>query len=560
MDQNRDDKTDAIIRELQSLEGARGNWNNHWETVAERVWPVMRGFQSQHAPGQRLQEKVFDGTAMLGLSRFAAAIESLVTPRTQRWHKLRASDPRLVDDHAINTYLDQVTEILFSVRYGAHSTFAGQSHELYMSLGAFGTGCLFVDDGLAHFRPGMGNSPIIYKSIHLCEIYIKENAWGVIDTVYRKFKYTARQAIQQFGEDNLPDKIKECGKSKPDTPFEFVHCVKPNDKMQAGRRDYRGMPLYSCYVALDSRQIVSEGGYTSMPYMVPRYETSPNETYGRSPAMMVLPDILMVNEMSKTTIRAGQRVVDPPLLLQEDGALQAFSMRPGALNYGGVDDQGRAVVHPLQTGANLPLGLDMMQDRRQFINDAFLVTLFQIMVDSPTMTATEAMLRAQEKGALLAPTAGRLQSEYLGMLISREIDILSKAGMLPEMPQQLVAIGGEYTVEFDSPITRAQRAEEGVGILRTLEAAGSLAQFDPEAIKVINGSEALRELAEINGVPSKILRSREEVDAADAAAAQQQQLAQVLQAAPVIADTAQTLANTEQISRAAGQPTPGIGV
>ncbi|MNN57473.1 Bacteriophage head to tail connecting protein [compost metagenome] len=132
--------------------------------------------------------------------------------------------------------------------------------------------------------------------------------------------------------------------------------------------------------------------------------------------------------------------------------------------------------------------------------------------------------------------------------------------MLPEMPQALIDIGGEYTIEFDSPITRAQRAEEGVAILRTLEAAGSVAQFDPSAIKVINGSEALRELAEINGVPAKILRSREEVDAQNQAEAQAAQLQQVLQAAPVIADTAQTLANTEQISRAAGQPTPGVSV
>lgn len=554
-----DGKADKILRDFSKLEGERGNWNNHWELVAERVWPVMRGFQSQFSPGQRLQEKVFDGTAMLGLGRFAAAIESLVTPRTQRWHNLRPADPRLAESHDVKTYLEEVADILFRYRYGANSSFAGQSHEMYMSLGAFGTGVLFVEDGLQYAKPGRINAPIIYKSVHLAEIYAEENAWGIIDRVFRKFKLTAKQAEEWFGEDSLPEKIKDCLENKPDMKFCFIHCVKPNDDVEVGRLDYRGMPFRSYYVSEECREIVSEGGYTSMPYMVPRYETSPNEVYGRSPAMMVLPDIMMVNEMSKTIIRAGQRVVDPPLLLQEDGALQGFSLRPGALNYGGVDDQGRQVVHPLQTGGNLPLGQDMLNDRRQFINDAFLVTLFQIMVETPSMTATEAMLRAQEKGALLAPTAGRLQSEFLGLLITREIDILAKAGLLPPIPQALIEVGGEFEIQYDSPITRAQRAEEGVGILRTLEAAGSIAQFDPNAIKVINASEALRELAEINGMPAKLLLSREQVEQMDAAAAQQQQLQQVLSAAPVVADTANTLAQAEQIARAAGQPTPGIG-
>ena len=111
----------------------------------------------------------------------------------------------------------------------------------------------------------------------------------------------------------------------------------------------------------------------------------------------------------------------------------------------------------------------------EVINDAFLVTLFQILVDAPQMTATEAMLRAQEKGALLAPTMGRQQSEFLGPLIEREIDILSRAGALPPMPDALVKAGGMVEVEYQSPLNRAQRSEEGVAILRTLESLAPLA-------------------------------------------------------------------------------------
>ena len=37
------------------------------------------------------------------------------------------------------------------------------------------------------------------------------------------------------------------------------------------------------------------------------------------------------------------------------------------------------------------------------INDAFLVTLFQILTETPEMTATEVIERTREKGALLSP-------------------------------------------------------------------------------------------------------------------------------------------------------------
>ena len=72
-----------------------------------------------------------------------------------------------------------------------------------------------------------------------------------------------------------------------------------------------------------------------------------------------------------------------------------------------------------------------MEQRRVAIDDAFLVTLFQILVDTPRMTATEALIRAQEKGMLLTPTMGRQQSEALGPQIERELDLLMFHRILP---------------------------------------------------------------------------------------------------------------------------------
>jgi hypothetical protein len=285
-----------------------------------------------------------------------------------------------------------------------------------------------------------------------------------------------------------------------------------------------------------------------MPYAVGRYVSGPKETYGRSPAMTVLPDIKMLNEMSKTVIRAAHKIVDPPLLLQEDGALSAFDLRPGALNYGGVNDQGQQMVHPLQTNARVDIGLDMMDQRRKVINDAFMVTLFQILVDAPQMTATEAMLRAQEKGALLAPTMGRQQSEFLGPLIERELDILARAGVLPPMPEALMAAGGVVDIQYQSPLNRAQRSEDGVAILRTLESVTPLAQINPAVLDVFDAEAIARELADINGVPAKVLRTPDQVAAMKQAQAQAAQAQALLQAAPVVTGGIKDLAQAQSLA------------
>jgi len=536
-----DSRADDVIREFEQMESDRGVWEEHWREIAERVLPRQNWFNaSEKTPGEKRTEKIFDATAGLALERFAAAMESMLTPRTMRWHKLTTSDPALDDDMQVQAYLDQVTDILFQVRYNPKANFASQAHENYMSLGAFGTGAIFIDD-----IPGTG---IRYKAINLSEIFIAENHAGVVDKVVRKFPLTARQAAQKWGYENMPGKIKTALEKHPEREFYFLHCVKPNEEKVFGRKDYRGMDWISYYICHDSRMVMSEGGYTSFPYAVSRYVTAPKEIYGRSPAMTILPDIKMINEMSKTVLRAAHKIVDPPLLLQEDGVLQAFNTRPGALNFGGVDENGRQVVQPLQSGARVDIGMDMMEQRRKVINDAFLITLFQILVESPNMTATEAMLRAQEKGALLAPTMGRQQSEMLGPMIERELDILARANVLPPMPEALVELGGDVQIEYVSPLNRAQRAEEGVAILRTLEAVTPLAQIDPTVMMIFKPEEIARELSEINGVPAKILRGKEEVAAMKAQQQQQAEAQALLQAAPIAANSAKTLAETAALA------------
>jgi orotate phosphoribosyltransferase-like protein len=472
-----DSRVQDVMHQQQQLESDRATWESHWREIAERILPRQDDFQTKRVGGEKHTEKIFDATAPLALERAAAAIDSLITPETQQWHSLEPEDPALLDDPDTIAYLEEVTKMLFRMRYRPGANFAAQAHECYMSLMAFGTDGLYIDDVL-----GVGTR---YKSIALAEMYIAENHAGAVDLVHRKFEYTVRQAVQKWG-NKVPQAIAKLLDKEPFRKFPFIHCVKPNQDLMPGKRDYTGMDFSSYYVSIEGKEMMDIGGYRTSPYAVARHVTAPRETYGRSPAMTVLADIKMVNEMEKTTLRAAHKIVDPPLLVYGDGVLNAFSARPGSLNYGGVDDQGRQLVHPLKTGANIPIVLEMSEAKRKVINDAFYVTLFQILVENPRMTATEALIRAQEKGQLLAPTVGRQQSEFLGPIIERELDILAAAGALPPMPRQLARRGGGVKAIYTSPLSRLRRAEDGVAISRTIEQLSPLAQAKPDVMDVFD--------------------------------------------------------------------------
>ena len=154
------------------------------------------------------------------------------------------------------------------------------------------------------------------------------------------------------------------------------------------------------------------------------------------------------------------------------------------------------------------------------------------------MTATEVLQRSQEKGALLAPTIGRQQTELLGPMIERELDVLDRQGQLPDLPGLLMEAEGEYEIEYVSPLTRAMKAEEGVGILRTLEMVQPIAAIDPGVMDNFDTDEIVRILADTNGVPQKILKDEQSIAQVREGRQQQEQMAQLAQAAPQAADAA----------------------
>jgi hypothetical protein len=543
-------KARRILKAYQTMSANRMNWESHWQEIAERIWPNQSRLFNQgwmnRTQGEKRTEHLFDSTAAIGLTRFASILDSLLTPQNTIWHRVKASDPTLNKNREVQVWFEDLNALLFKTRYAPKANFTSQNQLNYKMLGAYGSGCLFIDD----LRDLRGRKDgIRYRTMHLAGIYFRENHQGIVDAAYRYYEATARQAFQEWG-DKLPDQIKSAARTAPDQVFYFVHSVEPRSDYDYERNDDKGMPYESCYVSVTGQVLLNEGGYDTFPYSISRYEQVPGEVYGRSPAMDVLPSIKTLNEMKKTVLKQGHRTVDPVLLTYDDGIVDSFSMRPGAMNSGGLDAQGRMLVQPLPVG-NIAIGKELMDDERMVQNDAFLINLFQILTETPNMTATEVMERTREKGILLAPTIGRQESEYLGPTVEREIDLLMKQGKIAPPPRALVEAKGEYSIIYESPMARAARAEEASGLMRTVETVINVAvqTQNPEPLDHFDWDVITPELSDINGVPARWRNDMEKIQAMRDGRAQQAKESQAVQAAPGAAAMIKSTATAAKLNR-----------
>lgn len=543
------------MREFAQYQVERWTFAAQWEDSAALIMPSFRNtftYGSFSFPGSKKTEMQVDSTGMMANARFGAICDSLLTPRNMRWHEVEADNPYLMKQRGVKLWFQEVTRRLFQERYRALAAFSGNNQANFKMVGAFGNGFMMVD------RIGGGKRGLRYKSIPLGQMYIHENHQGIFDGYIRWFRMTASQAYQMikngiWPEQELPPVLKTALEASSTQMFNFLHRVMPRDlaDYDPERLDYRGKAYSSCYISIEGQCVMHESGYVSMPTSGLRYERGPDEVYGRGPAQQVLPALKTLNAEKRIFLKQGHRAADPVLLLRDDGIMD-MNLRPGAQNKGAMSDDGKPLVGVLPTG-DIAISEEMMQEERQLINDAFLVSLFQILTETPTMTATEVIERTNEKGILIAPTVGQMQNDYLGPMISRELDVLAMEGLLPPMPGVIREAQGEWNPIYTGPLARQMRAQEAAGFYRTLEPVREIVNItqDPAPLDNFDFDTAIPEIAWINNVPEMFMASEEMRDAKRANRAKAQARQEQIQAAPAAA--AMMKAQTDRMEKAPAQ-------
>jgi hypothetical protein len=390
-----------------------------------------------------------------------------------------------------------------------------------------------------------------YAPVQINNLYLATDPFGIINRAHRRLMWTAEDIVRNFPKEKIPEKVHMQAERHSTEKFELIHAIWPNDKVERGRVDRAGKPWLSAYLLRDGKAMLDEGGFDTWPLTVFRYQVYEPDPYGWSPAMKAIGDIKLLQSYAKTHIRQAHFALDPVMLTKADG-IPSMNWRPGGMIQGGLDYAGNPVVRPAMEAANFAPAMELVAGIKQTINDHFLVTMIQFLVDSPQMTATQVLQNAREQGILFAPTANLLYGdEALMGMVERELDIASRNGKLPPPPPELVEAAGQdgvkVDVEFDSPMTRNQSADAAVAIARTYEFANSVAQYDPGVLDNLDHQEALRQMARFQGAPPAIVRPRNEMAAIQAERARQQQAQQVVEAIPQLAraekDLSQARAN-----------------
>jgi Bacteriophage head to tail connecting protein len=498
--QAQQDLISDAMREFSEYQLWRNTLASQCEEIARLIWPEWSNtfyYQNFNWPGQKQTQSQVDATGMLALRKYRRIVDSIMTPQGMVWHQLGADDDYVMKDRATRLWFEQVNKILFAQRYKGTAGFVQQNSVRIGMQGAFGTGVMFVDelDDKLHGQRGLR-----YKSIPLGEAYLRENHQGIVDGWIRAFRLNARQIYQRW-KDAIPETMMADLEARSEFPRTILHRICPQTDYDGDAYDYRGMPYHSCYILVDGGCLLQEGGYRSLPVIASRCDQEPTSPYGRSPAMAVLPSLKTLNSQKRTLLKQGHRAADPVLLTADDGLVD-FSLRPGAINRGGMNADGRPMVGVLPSG-NVQINEKMMEIEAAIVNDPFHVELFKLAEETREMSAREVFERISERSILLAPELGAMHADFVEPSIHRELDILSWLRLLPPMPPRLKEAGGNYKVVNTSPLARAVRSTATAGFMRAVEMSAKVAQLtgSPEALDWANFDVAMPAIAQDEFAP-----------------------------------------------------------
>ena len=494
-----DEKLRKFSKELKDnmsrLQAKRQVWESHWQEVSDYMLPRKSDVNTERTRGDKRNIKIYDGTAVHSLELLASSLHGMLTSAAQRWFQLRFKEAMLNDSDEAKEWLEDAMDKMYVAI--SRSNFQTEIFENYHDLIAFGTSCLFIEEDKEDI--------VRFSARHIKEIYISENERGFVDTIYRKFKLTAKAALEKFGKDNISRDLAVKFTKTPFDDVEIVHVVRPRSIFDPNKLDKQNMPFQSVYMEYDTGHIISIGGFREFPYVVPRYLKASNEIYGRSPGMNSLADVKVLNKMVEVSLKAAQKQVDPPLLVPDDAMILPVRTAPGSLNYYRSGSRDR--IESLNIGANNPLGLNMEDQRRRSISRTFHVDQLLIQ-ENRTMTATEVMQRNQEKMKILGPVIGRLQQELLQPLIIRVFNIMLRNKQFLPAPE--VLINQEVDIEYVSTVAVAQKGSQLESIMRGLEIFGSVAQIAP-VTDYIDENGLVKQIINILGLPAKMIKSDKQV-------------------------------------------------
>lgn len=496
-----------IVKRFDKLVSDRKTVEDVWELINKFVVPFrgdfFRDVSSEHSVTWRDNREIFDSTAIDAAHILASSIHGSLTSPAIRWFELAYRLPELNDEKEAVGWLENAAAKCFQALQD--SNFNLEANEGYLDLVSYGTSMLIeeAEEANGEFKN------LVFQAVPVEEAWFEQDHMGQAHRVYRRHKWTATQIVTKFGEDKVPQKIKDMAATAESSEkrFDVIQCIFPRpDKAGADTSktlapDQR--PYGMKYVLKDDKsQLGDEGGYYELPAFISRWRKTSKSMWGHGPAMIALPDILTINSLVELILKATEKVVDPPTKVTERGLLSDLDLEPAGMTVVRSMDS----MEPYESGARFDVSQLQREQLKQSIRSIFYVDQLELK-ESPAMTATEVQTRYELMQRLLGPTLGRLQSDYLDPLVQRTFNILYRAGELGEPPQVVLESSGQLDIIYTGPLVRAQRADIAQGVTRWIASLAELAEVQPEVLDIPDWDMVAKELGSLEGVPAKLMAS-----------------------------------------------------
>lgn len=516
------------------LESARENYLPKWDEIACFCDPRNMYFRVKRNNGNLSQLiPKMDDTAQSMLPIYAAVLNSMLTPQAYVWHKLQFFDPNVQEQYG--SMLDEENKFIYDRRYSAYSNFSPAMNECYMSAGAFGHAIMQLDPDYKH-------KCISYQTLPIREFCIDKDAYGFINTFYRKVEYTMRNLLTIFP-DYMPDKYKDRQDLKwLDEQITLLHAVEPSFE-ESGK-------YHSAYIDLTNKQIIEETELKHPCYICFRSSVFPSssDSYGFSPCMSVLPSIKALNSLQFNFLKQTDLVGQPTLLTNSDVIDARKVSASGSVIEGGIDDEGRPMVQALKAYGDLPSMDYLIGKYQDSIATVLLAKYMALMSDTQSRSATDAMIKSNERANLVAPSGDRISREFLLPMIETELAIYGEMNILPPMPAELKDVDTAFDVILDNPMLKGQRMDSVNSAVNLVGTMGQFAQLDPTVANSVDLNKLLAYIQTNMNVPASVMRTPEEVAALNEAQQQQQQLMAMAEAAPGVGSAMKDIAQAQQIT------------
>lgn len=522
-----------LLKRYDALKAERDSkWMTDWQKISQYFLPQESDIQIDKTEGVvDWTDAIFDTTAIECAETLKTGQYNWLTPPQQPWLEFTVPEElELEDGDEAVAWMGKCSDIF--MRELARSNFYSMAALSYLGCGVFGTDFLLCEEGK--------KTALNFRHAKIGTYVIEEDSEGVVDTTMREFTLTYRQACQMFKDESLPKKMAEQSKGAEGLKkkFKFLHCIFPREDTERmpKRQDGANKPVASVYVAIDFKDCVRVAGFDEQPAFVRRFDKwGTGAPWGYSPAYLGLPIARQLNYVQQfmdalAELHAYPRILTPDSL---DGDVD---LRAGGNTiFNGAEGEA-GVPREWATVGDYKMGLEMQEQRREQLRDAFKTKAFKLLNSMPLldkkMTAFEISQRQAEQLGDFTPTLGRAIPEFLNPLAQRGFGILYRMGKFGRAPQSLMRNTGDGKTGLVMPqVQVSNRLTDGLRALKN-RATEETFQFlmpqvqngKPEVLDIFYMDKVNSDYALNSGMPPDQLRPKKGANGYDNIRAQRAQM------------------------------------